>query len=159
MLLNKEDELTYVTPRGIVKIEAELARLQHEKRPEIVERLQDTRTGSDGIDNTEYLAVLDELAHVDGRIHELEYILHHVELIKPGEIDGIIRIGSTIVVQEEGAGLETYTLVGSAEANPSEGLISNQSPLGRALLNHTIGNDVEVQAPDGMLRFRIIAVK
>ena len=160
MLLNKMNETAYVTPRGIIKIEAELAQLQTVKLPDIIERLQDSMAGGDGIDNTEYINVQEEMALVNGRIRELEHILRHAELIQPGEVDGIIRLGSVVVVQEEGAeGIETYELVGPAEANPSDGLISNQSPLGRALLNHTIGNDVEVQAPDGPMRFRIIAVK
>ena len=67
-------------------------------------------------------------------VYELDYILRNAELIHPGEVDGIIHLGSTVVVQEEGAELETYTLVGPAEANPCEGCISNRSPLGRALL-------------------------
>ena len=159
MLLNDVNDKAYITPRGLAKIEAELIHLNNEKRPDIIESLQDARTGGDGIDNTEYIVIQEELAYLDARINELDHILRHAELIQPGEVDGIIRLGSTIVVQTEDAELETYTLVGSTEANPSDGLISNRSPLGRALLNHTIGNDVEVQAPDGPINFRIIAVK
>lgn len=158
MLLEIGTETAYITPRGMARIEAEVARLKGDKRLEIIERLQDAKTGGDPIDNTEYMAVEDELALLDGRIYELEYILRHAELILPGEVDGIIRLGSTIVVQEEGSGLETYTLVGPAEANPSEGMISNKCPLGQALLNHTIGDEVEIETPDGSMRFRIIAV-
>ena len=91
-------------------------------------------------------------------VYELDYILRNAELIHPGEVDGIIHLGSTVVVQEEGAELETYTLVGPAEANPCEGCISNRSPLGRALLDHTIGDEVEIKTPDGSLYFRIIAL-
>jgi len=160
MTSNKIDDKAYITPRGVVKIEAELKFLRTEKQPVVVERLQDALVGGDGLDNTEYITVQEELALVNGRIQELEYILRHAELIQPGEVDGIIRLGSVVVVQEEGTNeIETYELVGPAEANPAEGLISNQSPLGRALLNHTIGNDVVVQAPIGLMRFRIIAVK
>ena len=158
MLLEKAAETPCITPRGMARIEAEVARLKDDKRLEIVERLQDTRYGGNGLDNTEYIAALEELAMLDNRISELEDILHHAELILPGEVDGIIRLGSTVVVQEEGSSLETYTLVGPAEANPSEGMISNKCPLGRALLNHTIGDEVEIVTPDGPMRFRIIAV-
>ncbi|KAA3659421.1 MAG: transcription elongation factor GreA [Chloroflexi bacterium] len=158
MIKEKVNETAYITPRGVAKIEAELSYLKNTKRPDIIERLQDSLAGGDWIDNTEYLSVQDELAFVDGRIQELAYILRHAELIQPGEIDGIIRLGSTVVVQEEGAELETYTVVGPPEADPSNGLISNRSPLGRALVNHTIGDDVVVNAPNGVMRFRIIAV-
>ena len=67
-------------------------------------------------------------------------------------------LSSKVVIQEENAALETYTIVGPAEANPCEGCISNRSPLGRALLNHTIGEEVEIETPDGLMCFRIIAV-
>lgn len=151
-------ETAYITPRGMAKIEAEVERLKGDKRFEIIERLQETRTGGDGLDNTEYIAAQEDLAVLDGRIQDLEDILRHAELILPGEVDGIIRLGSTVILQEDGADLETYTLVGPAEANPSEGMISNKCPLGRALLNHTIGDEVEVHTPGGLTRFHIIAV-
>ena len=151
-------ETAYITPRGMARIEAEVERLKGDKRLEIIERLQETRTGGDGLDNTEYIAAQEDLAALDGRIQDLEDILRYAELILPGEVDGVIRLGSTVIIQEIGADLETYTLVGPAEANPTEGMISNKCPLGRALLNHTIGDEVEVQTPGGLMRFHIIAV-
>jgi transcription elongation factor GreA len=151
-------ETAYITYRGKIKIEAEIERLKGQIRLEIIDRLQDTKTGGDGIDNTEYIAALEEMTMLELRINQLEEILRHAELIMPGEVDGVVRLGSTVIVQEEGADLETYTLVGPAEANPSEGMISNRCPLGRALLNHTIGEEVKVTTPDGPMRFRIIAV-
>jgi transcription elongation factor GreA len=151
-------ETAYITPRGLAKIEAELNRLKNDKRPEIVEELHDAMVGGDVIDNTEYLLVQDELALVDGRIMDLENILRRAEVIQPGEVDGIIHLGSTVVIQEDGSDLETYTIVGPAEADPCQGCISNRSPLGRALLNHTIGEEVDIETPDGRITFRIIAV-
>lgn len=160
MILENLTETAYVTPRGIIKIEAELEYLKTVKHPDVVERVHDAMAGGDGLDNTEYINVQEELALVNGRIRDLEYILKHAELIQPGEVDGIIHLGSTIVIQEAGSEeIETYELVGPAEANPCDGLISNQSPLGRALLNHTVGDDVEIQAPNGLMRFRILAVR
>jgi transcription elongation factor GreA len=159
MVIVNQADTAYVTPGGLARIERELADLKEVKRPEIVERLHDAQGGGDGIDNTELLSVQEELALIDGRIQELAYILRHVQLIKPGTIDGIIRLGSVVVIQEEGVeNVETYTIVGSTEASPMDGLISEQSPLGRAILNHTIGDNVEVHAPGGLMRFRIIAV-
>ena len=158
MMLKEATDTAYITPRGLAKILNELARLRDDKRIEIVERLHDSMAGGDSIDNTEYLLVQEELALVEGRIRELENIRRNAELIQPGEVDGIIHIGSTVVIQEEGTELETYTIVGPAEANPCEGCISNRSPLGRALLDHTIGEEVEIETPDGPMCFRIIAV-
>ena len=158
MLLKEAADTAYITPKGYAKIESELTRLRDDKRIDIVERLHDAMAGGDGIDNTEYLLCLEELALVEGRIRELEHILRNAEVIQPGEVDGSIHIGSTVVIQEENAALETYTIVGPAEANPCEGCISNRSPLGRALLNHTIGEEVEIETPDGLMCFRIIAV-
>lgn len=158
MVSDQIAETAYITPRGLAKIKAEIEQLKGEKRLELIERLRDTQYGGDGLDNTEYIAAQEELAMLDGRIEDLEHILRHAQLIIPGEVDGIIRLGSTVVIHEEGGELETYTLVGPAEADPSEGMISNLCPLGRALLNHTIGDDVEVLTPNGLLRFRIIAV-
>ena len=158
MLLDTVSETAYITSRGYAKIETELTYLRDVRRFDIIERLHDAMAGGDSLDNTEYLLVQEELALVDGRIRELDYILRNAELIQPGEVDGIIHLGSTVVVQEEGADLETYTLVGPAEADPCQGSISNRSPLGCALLDHTIGDDVEIETPDGPMRFRIIAV-
>jgi transcription elongation factor GreA len=159
MVTSVVSEPAYITPRGMAKIEEELIYLKTVRRLDVIERLQDAKIGGDGLDNTEYIAVQEELSLLEGRIQDLEYILRHAELIQPGTVDGIIRLGSVVVVQEEGTEvLETYTLTGPAEADPSEGLISDQSPLGCALLNHTIGDDVEVKAPSGLLRFRILAV-
>ena len=159
MMSNLKTQAAYVTPKGLARIEAELEMLKNDRLLDVIDRLHDAMAGGDGLDNTEYLAVQEEFALVNGRIQDLEFILRHAELIQPGGVDGIIRLGSTVVVQESGADLETYTLVGPAEANPCDGSISDRSPLGRALLNHTIGDEVEVQAPDGLMRFRIIAVK
>jgi len=160
MLLNQTPKSIFITARGLTKIEAELAFLRQVKRPEIIDRLQDARSGGDSIDNTEYISVEDELAFVDGRIFELDHILRYAELIEPcASADGIVRMGSTVMVQESGGDIETYTLVGPAEADPCEGLISNESPLGRALLNHCVGDVVDVKAPEGMKRFHILSAQ
>jgi transcription elongation factor GreA len=92
------------------------------------------------------------------RIRTLEDILRGARLIEHAERDGKVHLGNTVVVQTNGDGPETYTLVGSAEAEPGEGFISNESPLGQALLDQAIGNDVTVMTPDGELHFHILAV-
>ena len=151
-------QLFYMTTRGQTRLENELAHLRTNKRAELVERLHDAE-GGDWLDNVVYMTIQGELSLVDGRIAELDHMLRFAEIIQLGEPDGKIHLGNTVVVQEPDAPPETYTIVGSAEANPDEGLISNQSPLGRSLLNHQIGDTVLVQTPgDGVLEFRILAV-
>lgn len=156
MLLDKP---IYVTEKGITELGAELAQLQTKKRLEIIERLQNARGGGDWMDNTEHMLVEEELAFVDGRIRELQYMLDHAQLIEPGNQDNIVDIGETVLIQTNGGELEEYTIVGMAEADPSEGLISNESPLGRALLNRKAGDEVVVTAPMGDIRYHILAIR
>lgn len=148
----------YMTERGYAKLTAELARLRYEELPLVADYLHDAATGGDSIDNTELLMLRDELSFIESRIRELASIINNAEIIKRGEPDGKVHLGNTVVVQMDGDGPETYTIVGSAEADPGDGLISNESPMGRALLDHAVGDDVVVAAPDGEMRFRIIAV-
>jgi transcription elongation factor GreA len=111
------------------------------------------------IENAEYEAAKNEQAFVEGRILELEHTLASAQEIRKGRSKDQVRIGSTVVIQENGSSQETYTIVGAAEANPKEGLISNESPLGRALLDKRAGEEVRVDAPAGVLTFRIIKIK
>jgi len=86
-------------------------------------------------------------------------MLDNVQLIEASQADNIIDIGDTAVIQANDDGLETFTIVGVAEADPTRGLISNESPLGHALLSHKVGDEVIVKVPDGVLRFRVVAVR
>jgi transcription elongation factor GreA len=152
------DRPVYVTDKGLAELEAELAFLQTVKRPETVERLQDVRAGGDWMDNTEQMLIEEDLAFIDGRIQELSYMLTNAQLIGPDPDGTVVNIGDTVVIQAEGDGLEEYTIVGVAEADPAVGLISNESPLGRALLTRKVGDEVVVRAPIGALRYRIVAI-
>jgi transcription elongation factor GreA len=111
------------------------------------------------IENAEYEAAKNEQAFVEGRILELERMIAQAQIIQPKKSGGVVRIGNTVVVQEGSNAPETYTIVGAAEANPKEGLISNESPLGQSLLERKVGDEVEVRAPAGMLRFKIVKIK
>jgi transcription elongation factor GreA len=153
-----EDKTIYMTERGYARLEAELRRLLEEERPELAEYIHDAFAGGDTIDNTELLMLREKLGFIDGRIQELEMILKNAELIQRGKPDGRVHLGNTVVIQVDGDVPETYTIVGSAEADPSEGLISNQSPIGRAMLDHAVGDDVVVSTPEGEMRFRILGV-
>lgn len=147
-----------MTERGRQKIQDQLDHLCNVVRPEYADLLHDAREGGDSIDNTEYIYLVEELASIEAWIHELEHILNNAELIQPGAPTGQVQLGSTVIIQENGGTPESYTIVGSTEANPDEGLISNKSPLGRTLLNHHVGEEVTADTPDGKLTFRILAV-
>jgi transcription elongation factor GreA len=150
----------YLTPEGLKKLEEELEHLRTVKRQEVAQRLHEAMEDGELIENAEYEAAKNEQAFVEGRILELEHMLAQAQVIEPGKSKDVVRIGSTVVVQEDGnGGSETYTIVGVAEANPREGLISNESPLGVSLLDHRVGDMVEVKAPAGVLRFRVVKIK
>lgn len=156
MLLDKP---IYVTEKGLADLQAELNELRLVKRPEIVERLQEAKHNSDFMDTSETLLVQQELAFVEARIQELEFMLDHAEMIETGPVDNQVNIGETVVIQSGDGEIERYTIVGVAEADPGRGLISNESPLGKALLGHKVGDEVIVRAPAGLLSYRIMAVR
>jgi transcription elongation factor GreA len=149
----------YVTPEGLKKLEDELEHLRTAKRQEVAQRLHEAMEDGELIENAEYEAAKNEQAFVEGRILELEHMLAQAQVIEPGKSTGVVGIGSTVVIQENSKAAETYTIVGAAEANPRDGLISNESPMGQALLDHKAGDDVEVRAPAGALRFHIVKIK
>lgn len=152
------NQTVYLTPEGLKKLEEELENLRTVRRAEVAKRLHEAMEGGELIENAEYEAAKNEQAFVEGRILELEDMLSRAKLIESGKADGHVRIGSTVTIKEGRSKEETYTIVGAAEANPKEGLISNESPLGQALLDKAVGDEVEVKAPSGVLRFKIIKV-
>lgn len=149
----------YLTQEGLKKLEEELEHLHTVKRQEVAQRLHEAMEDGELIENAEYEAAKNEQAFVEGRILELEHMLAQAQVIEPGKSTGVVGIGSTVVIQEANDQPETYTIVGAAEANPRQGRISNESPLGQALLDHRVGDEIEVRAPAGQLRFRITKIK
>ena len=149
----------YLTAEGLTKLEEELEYLRTVKRQEVAQRLHEAMEDGELIENAEYEAAKNEQAFVEGRILELERILAQARIIERDGKSDKVRVGSTVVVQEDGETPETYTIVGAAEANPKEGLISNESPVGRALLDHKVGDEVVVEAPAGKLRLKIVKIK
>jgi len=151
---------TFLTKEGFEKLQDELDYLRKIKRQEVADRLHEAMEGGELIENAEYEAAKNEQAFVEGRIQELEMLLATARVIeddkkKRGES---IQVGATVTIQEDGSEEETYTIVGAAEANPREGKISNESPMGRALLNHRAGDDVQVETPDGSYTIRVIKI-
>lgn len=115
--------------------------------------------GGELIENAEYEAAKNEQAFVEGRIKELEILLATARVISESEKAEIIQVGSKVTIQEDGNDPEMYTIVGAAEANPRAGRISNESPLGRALLNRKAGEQVQVDAPAGAFTVHVLKIE
>ena len=151
----------YLTLEGLKKLEDRLKFLQDVRRPEVAERLrQALEEGGDLSENAEYEDAKNEQAFVEGEIQRLEGILSSAQVIEEtkGKKDTVV-LGSRVTVVEEGeSDKEIYHLVGSAEANPAEGKISSESPLGKALLGAKVGAKVKVNAPAGEITFVIKAI-
>lgn len=152
------DKPIYVTSKGLAELQAELTQLQTVKRPQMIEEMQEAKGNGDWMDQTEYMLIEGELAFIDGRIQELQHMIDHAQLIEPGNEDNIVNIGETVTIQTDQEETERYTIVGKAEADPSRGLISNESPLGHALLGHKVGDTVIVHAPAGEIQCEILGV-
>jgi transcription elongation factor GreA len=153
------NQAVYLTPDGLKKLEVELEHLRNVRRQEVAIRLREAMEDGELIDNAEYEAAKNEQAFVEGRILELDRMLSQAQIIEHKDKTDQVEIGSTVVIKEGNRKPETYTIVGAAEANPKEGLISNESPLGQSLLGKKVDDLVEVQAPDGTLKFRIVKIK
>jgi transcription elongation factor GreA len=151
---------TFLTPEGFKKLQEELEYLRNVKRQEVANRLHEAMEGGELIENAEYEAAKNEQAFVEGRIQEVEVILASARVIdENAKSSGIIQVGSTVTIQEEGYDAETYTIVGVAEADPREHRISNESPIGKAILNHSAGEEVSVETPSGSYKVRILKIK
>ncbi len=150
---------SFLTREGYAKLQDELDFLRTQKRQEIANRLHEAMEGGELIENAEYEAAKNEQAFVEGRIKELEILLATARVISETENAGNVQIGSKVTIQEDRNDPEVYTIVGAAEANPRAGRISNESPLGRALLNHKDGEQVQVDAPAGSFSVTILKVE
>ncbi len=151
---------TFLTHEGFLKLQQELENLRTVKRSEVAQRLHEAMEGGELIENAEYEAAKNEQAFLEGRIKELEMLLASARVIDETQIDSeCVQVGSTVSIEEEGSEPEKYTIVGAAEADPASGLISNESPLGKALLNKKPGDSVQVDAPGGAFVVTILKVE
>ncbi|MBI4329118.1 MAG: transcription elongation factor GreA [Chloroflexi bacterium] len=148
----------YLTPEGLTKVREELEQLQTVRRAEVAERLQRAKELGGTEDNAEYEDAKNEQAFVEGRIMTLELTLRNAVVIEEHPASKVVQLGSRVTVADAEHHEETYIIGGSAEANASEGRISNESPVGRALLGHKKGDKVKVQAPAGTLTYTIVKV-
>ena len=151
---------SFLTREGYQKLQEELESLRKDKREEIANRLHEAMEGGELIDNAEYEAAKNEQAFVEGRIKELEILLATARVIEEGHLSGgTVQVGSRVTIKEVDLEAEVYTIVGAAEANPAHGRISNESPLGKSLLNRKAGERVQVDAPAGSFTVDILKVE
>ena len=148
----------YISAEGLEKLKAELYELKTAKRQEIGSRLEHAKTLGDLSENAEYQEAIEEQTLVEQKIAETEEMLRTIVVIKDARATDRVVVGSTVEVKSEW-GNETYRIVGSEEADPAEGKISNESPLGKAFLGHKKGESVEVKTPRGAMRYEIVEIK
>jgi transcription elongation factor GreA len=153
-----EHNVFYVTKERLEELRQELEALKTKKRIEIAERLKRAKEFGDLSENSEYSEAKDEQAQVASRIFELENIIKNAVIIKKSSGKERVEIGSTFVAKKEDKEFR-YTLVGSEEANPAEGKISNESPLGRAFLGKKTGDKVIVDTPGGKVEYLLVAIE
>lgn len=148
-----------ITPEGLAAVEREHEVLTTQKRPEIVAKIKAARELGDLSENFEYHAAKNEQGMMEARIRELEVIIKNHVLIEARTQRGVVDMGSTVRFAEDGADEETYRIVGPAEADPKAGRVSFESALGKALIGHKVGDEVEIRTPGGAYTVRICAIE
>ena len=149
---------TYLSREGLEELKNELDEMTNVRRAEVAARIHDAKEHGDLSENAEYEDAKNEQAFVEGRIQTLQALIKNATLIDENHSSDHVQIGSTVTVDGED-GVETFTIVGSTEARPSNGRISNESPVGRALLGRKKGDKVVVHAPAGDMTFAITNIK
>ena len=151
---------TYLTPEGLKSLQEELDHLQRVRRSEVAARIHKANETGGTVDNAEYDEAKNEQAFVEGRIRELENLLSNAVVAPDVESAGQgVGFGSSVTVVTDGGRKRSYTVVGSAEASPLEGKISNESPVGKALLGRKVGDEVKVETPAGLMRLTIQKIR
>jgi len=148
---------TYISKEGLERLRAELEEIVTLRRPEIAHRIHDAKEHGDLTENAEYEDAKNEQAFVEGRIAQLESMIKNATIIEENHSSDHVAIGSTVKVAGPD-GTESFMIVGSAEARPTEGRISNESPVGRALLGHKKGESVSVHVPAGEFSYKIVGI-
>jgi len=152
-------EPAYLTAEGLARIKEELKELTGSRRKELSARLRSAIQMGDLSENADYHKAKEDQAFLEGRILELEYLVRNAVVIEKNKKSNTVGIGSHITIQEENYLKETYHMVGPKEADPSNGRISHESPIGRALIDHRVGDEVEVETPAGKVKFKILKIE
>lgn len=150
----------YLTSAGEAELRSELQHLIEVRRPELAQKLKVAVAQGDLKENADYHDAKEQLGFIEGRVRQLEAILRDAVVVEASAGNDEVRVGSTVVILEDGEDeSEEYQIVGSAEANPRQRKISLESPIGAALLGKNQGKKIKVQTPDGIIRFKIVAVR
>lgn len=154
-----EEKRHILTAEGLKRYEDELYYLKNERYKEITQAIKEARAQGDLSENAEYQAAKDAQRQADARIEELENMLSNVEVVDENEDSTIVRIGSTVRIKDLELDEEMeYQIVGSSEADTDKNMISNESPLGQALIGSAEGETVSVQAPIGEIRYQVLEI-
>ena len=151
-------QTSYLTQEGEKKLKAELAELTGPRREELSQRLRSAIQMGDLSENADYHKAKEDQAFLEGRIQEIEAVLRTATVVEKTHSD-VVTIGSQVTVQEENFSPETYYMVGAKEADPRNGKISNESPIGKVLMDRKVGDVVEAETPGGKLKFKILKVE
>lgn len=159
-MTSQNGEEIFLTAEGAERLRVELAELSGPRREALSKRLRFAIQQGDLSENADYIAAKEEQGFLEGRIQELEYLLKNATIVenKDGQHE-IVEVGAVVEVQEEDYPPETYRVVGAKEANPREGRISNESPIGRALMGHKEGDKVTVETPGGEITLKILKIE
>ncbi len=149
----------YLTPEGESKLKVELEELKGPKREELSRRLRSAIQMGDLSENADYHKAKEDQAFLEGRIQEIEAILRNSVIIEKKQNSGVVVIGSHVTIQEDGLEPETYHLVGPAEADPRNGKISHESPIGLAIIDKKAGDVTEAETPGGKIKFKILKIE
>ena len=155
--MNNLDKPQYVSAEGLTKLQAELDDLRTVKRAEVAQRIHAAMEFGDYSENSELEQAKNDQAFLEGRIMTLEQMIKNAQLIDEKAKHDIVEIGSHVTLEADGR-KEKYVIVGSAEANPPEGKISNESPVGKALMGHRSGESVKMSVPAGTIEMKITAI-
>ena len=155
------EEIHYLTPQGEEKLKKELAELTGPVRDELAKRLRAAIQQGDLSENADYHHAKEQQSFIEGRIQNIDRILKNCQIIPEGKVPGRekVEIGAHVSIQEGDLPVETYHLVGPAEANPRNGMISFESPIGSALMDHKVGETVFVKTPGGEMSLLITAIE
>lgn len=156
-MMNKDQ---YLTKQGEEKLREELEHLKGPVRVDLAKRLKAAIEMGDLSENAEYISTKEEQGFIEGRIQEIEYVLRNAVIIEESS-DGYdtVSVGAKVTVQEDDYPPEVYQVVGSKEADPANGRISNESPIGQAILGKSVGDEVEVKTPGGALKLNIVDIE
>ncbi len=150
----------YLTSEGLEKLKAELEHLRTVRRQDVAEQIQQSRERGGTVGNAEYEDAKNELAFTEGRIQTLDNLVNNAIIIKEGHTSGdAVQIGSKVRVKNQDGKTLNYTITGSTEADPTQGKISNVSPIGKGLLGKKSGEVAEVSVPSGKIKLEIVSIK